>query len=66
MILLALWNCISIPYYVAFGNKVTFDDNLALNIVERIIDVCFAIDIILNFRTTYINSKTNTEVVSPK
>ena len=32
----------------------------------RIVDVVFAIDILVNFRTTYISEKTSTEVVNGK
>ena len=53
VIVLALWNCLSIPYTVSF--EVSIDDLLALVIFERVIDICFFLDIIFNFRTTYIN-----------
>lgn len=33
--------------------------------IERIVDVFFISDIILNFRTTYINPKTNIEIIEP-
>lgn len=57
--LLAFWNCISIPFDVAFEPN----DNMTYIIVEYIIDICFFIDILVAFRTTYINSKTGFEVV---
>ena len=33
--------------------------------MDRVIDVLFAIDILVTFRTTFINPKTNLEVVDP-
>ena len=37
-----------------------------LKILDKVIDVFFAFDILLNFRTTFINPKTNLEVLDPK
>ena len=66
VIVLALWNCVFIPFSVAFGVKdENGDDYLILVIVERIIDLAFGLDIIFNFRTSFINEKTNTEVMDP-
>lgn len=53
VMLLAFWNCISIPFDVAFEP----DDNLTYIIFEYIIDVCFFVDIIVAFRTTFVNTK---------
>jgi len=60
--LLAVWNCISIPFTVAFepGTNEIYD------VFDRIIDICFAVDLLINFRTTYINIKTGFEVVDSK
>ena len=38
----------------------------AYEFFDRLIDVCFAADIVFNFRTTFINSKTGFEVVEGK
>ncbi len=59
VILLALYNCVSIPFEVAFGN---ISDHISLAIFEYCIDVLFFLDVIFNFRTTYINAKTGTEI----
>lgn len=59
VMLLAIWNCISIPFYVSFEP----DPDRAYEISENFIDVCFGLDILIAFRTTYINSKTGFEVV---
>jgi len=56
--LLAVWNCLSIPFTVAFQPS----QSLAYELFDRAIDICFAIDIVINFRTTFINSKTGFEV----
>lgn len=63
VILLALYNCVSIPFEVAFGN---ISDHVVMEIFEYGIDVLFFVDVIFNFRTTYINPKTGTEVISGK
>ena len=59
IMVLALWNCISIPFDVAFQPE----QSLTYIIVEYIIDICFGLDIVIAFRTTYINTKTGHEVV---
>jgi hypothetical protein len=56
--LLAIYNCVSIPISVAFEPDAT----LGLNIWERTLDVSFALDLLLNFRTTFVNSKTGFEI----
>ena len=60
VMLLAFWNCISIPFDVAFEPP----DDTTYIIIEYIIDVCFFIDIIVAFRTTFVNPK-GFEVVLP-
>jgi hypothetical protein len=61
VILLALWNCIYIPIDVAFKP----DKSQGMVISDSVIDVCFAVDIIINFMTTYINPKTGVVVTNP-
>lgn len=63
IIFLALYNCILIPLNLAFTKELT--DSPVMNIIERIIDVLFIGDIVLNFRTTYINPSTNIEIIDP-
>lgn len=60
--LLAIYNCVSIPVSVAFDP----DPSIGLTVWERTLDCLFAIDLLLNFRTTYINSKTGFEVTEWK
>lgn len=63
IIVLALYNCISIPLNVAFPDG---EESKVVELFERIVDVLFACDIIITFRTTFINPKTNLEVTDPK
>ena len=66
IILLALYNCVMIPLNLAFINASAENEGiLPIMITERIIDVFFILDIILNFRTTFINPNTNIEIVEP-
>ena len=57
--LLAIWNCISIPFEVAFEPEAPD----IYTVIEYIIDICFFIDIVLAFRTTFVNKKTGFEVI---
>lgn len=65
IILLALFNCISIPLEVSFV-RLQFINDTTYFVVGKIIDILFAFDIAVNFRTTYISEKTGTEVVEGK
>ena len=58
VMLLAIYNCISIPFNAAFAPEAS----IFYDLFESLVDVCFAIDIFINFRTTYINSSTGLEV----
>jgi hypothetical protein len=58
IIILALWNCIFIPFNVAFN----VEENNLLKISDSLIDICFFLDILCNFFTTYINPLNNTLV----
>ncbi|KAJ8024583.1 Potassium voltage-gated channel subfamily H member 7 [Holothuria leucospilota] len=67
ILLLVIYTAIITPYNAAFllttggvGSKNTATPTL--NIVDMIVDVMFIIDILINFRTTYVNK--NDEVVS--
>ena len=66
--LLALYNCIMIPLNVAFSDSLTTESisTRVQSIVDLIIDILFLTDIIFNFRTTFINPKTNMEVTDTK
>lgn len=60
--ILAIYNCISIPFNAAF----TPESSVGYEIFESGVDLCFAIDILLNFRTTYVDKKTGLEVISQR
>ena len=49
IILFAVWNAIMVPYEAAYGDI----NSLLFDICDRIIDVFFFIDILVNFRTMY-------------
>lgn len=57
--LLAIYNCLSIPFYASFNP----DPNIYTDVFDRIVDSCFGIDILLNFRTSYVHSKTGLEIM---
>ena len=61
IIVLALWNCIFIPFEVAF--KPEKSDSILVS--DRACDILFAVDIVVNFMTTYVNPKTNLDVTDP-
>lgn len=62
IMLLAIYNCISIPFNAAFSPTY----NIYYTIFESMIDVLFGLDVIINFRTSFVHSKTGLEVVEWK
>ena len=74
IIVLALYNCITIPLDVAFPSEqeqavIHHTETNGVDgtaIFERIVDCLFAVDIAMSFRTTYVNPLTNTEVMDGK
>lgn len=65
IILLALWNCISLPLEVSFSG-LEYMNTEYYDIFSVMVDTFFAIDILANLRTTFISEKTGTEVVVGK
>ena len=63
IIILALYNCIMIPMSLAFTQNIS--NSKPISIFESIVDTLFILDILLNFRTTYVNPKTNIEITEP-
>ena len=61
--LAALWNCFSIPLFVAFHPPVA--DQPYIFYINSVIDFLFFLDILLNFRTSYINQMTGDEIKNP-
>ena len=63
IIVFSLYNCIEIPLEIAFEWR---KKNDLFNITERlntVIDIMFFVDIIMNFRTTFFNSRTGEEII---
>ena len=58
--ILAIWNCLQIPYSIAFLRDQ--DQGVAEIVANQIIDFIFITDVIITFRTTYINDETGIEV----
>lgn len=64
IILLATINCFQVPYNVAFAD--VGDTNIGLDIFNGFIDFFFMMDVVINFRTSYLNDMTGTEVLDSK
>ncbi len=58
IILLVVYNAIKEPLSIAYVEM----ENLGLEIFGYFVDINFILDLIFNFRTTYINEKTGLEV----
>lgn len=52
ILFLTFYTAVMVPYNVAFKNKTM--ENVALLVIDSIVDVIFFIDIILNFHTTFV------------
>lgn len=63
IILLALWNSISIPLEVAFQD-LQFTKTSTYAVIGVIIDVLFSLDIAVNMRSTFISEKTGAEITN--
>jgi hypothetical protein len=61
---LALYNSVTIPINIAFNPPML--NSVGIAIFESLIDLCFFVDVIFNFRTTYISTKTGDEVKDPR
>lgn len=58
VMLCAVYNCFIVPYEIAF----TKEEPVELLVIAVLIDLMFVLDIVFNFRTTYIDSVTGDEV----
>lgn len=62
--LIAIWNTIQIPYGIAFNPN---EDSSPLNIVVNLsFDILFMLDIVISFRTSYIDEESGEEIASTK
>jgi hypothetical protein len=64
IIILAIYNSITIPLAIAF--KPDFLESVTVAVLNAVIDLFFLVDIFVNFRTTYISTKTGDEIYEPK
>jgi len=64
ILVISVWNSFSIPIDIAFGPEI-FEETPNV-VVNHLIDIYFALDIILHFRTTIINEATGEEIKEPK
>jgi hypothetical protein len=55
LMLLAVWNALSIPFFIAW--KPPYENGLELFVINTIIDFIFCADIVLNFYTSYIDKE---------
>ncbi|CAI2376015.1 unnamed protein product [Moneuplotes crassus] len=61
IMLLATLNCFQVPYTLAFSEE--GEEPLFLSVINWLLDVSFIIDLIIGFRSTYVNEKTGKEIV---
>ena len=64
IMLLAIFNCFEIPLDVSFTPD--FMNAWYIFVINSIIDFIFFLDLIVNFRTTFIHYKTGNEIIEPK
>jgi len=57
--ILATWNCFSIPFTVAFAEDMS--SHWTIDLMNSSIDFLFIADLLVTFRVTYQNSKTGDE-----
>ena len=64
IIALAIFNCFSIPFVLAF--QPPFANTQAWDLTNWAITAIFAIDVLVNLRTTYIEGSTGEEILDGK
>ena len=64
IIVLALYNSITIPLSIAFQEP--FLETVGIVIFDSFVDLVFFIDLFINFRTSYISTTTGEEIFDPK
>lgn len=60
IIILAFYNCFSIPFQTAFEPPIM--DESSFLIFNSFIDICFCLDILFSFRTSFFDSITGDEI----
>ena len=66
IILLVIYNCLTIPLAVAFPKMEFLESNMGIKVFENAIDVLFFADILINFRTSYVSASSGLEIVDGK
>jgi hypothetical protein len=64
VISLSIWNSIEIPFEFAFPES--FEGAETVNAVDKMIDALFVFDILVNFRTMYVDPKTDLMIEDPR
>ena len=64
VMILATWNWFAIPFNAAFSPD--FMESIAIEIFNALIDLLFMVDVFINFRTSFLNSKTGEEIFDLK
>jgi len=64
VIILSIWNSIEIPFEFAFPES--FEGATTINAIDKVIDALFVFDILVNFRTMYVDPKTDLMIEDPK
>ncbi|CAI2372633.1 unnamed protein product [Moneuplotes crassus] len=64
IMLLATINCFQVPYNVAFSDEAK--SNVWYDLFNGLIDVFFMADVVVNFRSSYINESTGEEITESK
>jgi hypothetical protein len=62
--ILATFNCFEILYSIAF--RELDDVNIAVDLINFVIDLIYLMDVLINFRTTFVDNKTGAEVINQK
>lgn len=63
IIVLVLYNCIQIPFSLAFNDQY---ESVALEAFGYMVDSIFVMDILINFRTSFIHPKIGIEISDGK
>jgi CRP-like cAMP-binding protein len=64
VISMAVYTSITTPFFLAFNPS--WSSSIGTILIDWIVNIIFIIDIGVNFRTTYINTKTGKEIWEPK
>lgn len=60
IMLFAIWNCIQIPYSIAFNQN--SEQSPMFTAFNLFVDSFFIADLLINFRTSYLNEDTGEEI----